>query len=129
MLGNGGYGVAPPSINPQKGSYRFLKGHPGLITELPTIAPGALPAPDKAGAAAGNAEIGECGRLAPRRADAAIFLPAIGFGDPHHVVRVEGNAVHQQWPGRQDSGIVVAATLLSTLAVVLGGSELRQAEG
>ena len=61
VLGNGGYGVAPPSVNPQKGSYRFLKGHPGLITELPPIAPGALPVTGAAGAAAGNAEIGECG--------------------------------------------------------------------
>ena len=30
-------------------------------------------------------------------------------GDPHHVVRVEADAVHQQRPGRQDSGIVEPA--------------------
>ena len=61
VLGNGGYGVAPPSINPQKGSYRFLEGHTRLITELPPIAPGALPLTSAAGAATDDEEIGEHG--------------------------------------------------------------------
>ncbi len=44
VLGRGGYGLAPPSINPQKGAYAFLEGHPGLIERLPKIRPGALSA-------------------------------------------------------------------------------------
>jgi hypothetical protein len=44
VLGKGGYGLAPPSTNPQKGAYAFLEGDPGLIERLPKIRPGALPA-------------------------------------------------------------------------------------
>lgn len=44
VLGHGGYGVAPPSINPLKGLYIFIEGHPGLIAQLPPILAGAVPA-------------------------------------------------------------------------------------
>jgi hypothetical protein len=43
VLGKGGYGIAPPSVAPQRGAYAFLEGSPDLIGKLPTIRPDALP--------------------------------------------------------------------------------------
>lgn len=43
ILGKGGYGIAPPSVAPQRGEYAFLEGNPHLIGKLPTIRPDALP--------------------------------------------------------------------------------------
>lgn len=38
ILGRGGHGLAPPSVNPQKGAYRFLEGSPADISRLPRMA-------------------------------------------------------------------------------------------
>lgn len=45
ILGRGGFGVAPPSVNVEKGPYRFIEGGLDDIPTLPTIRPGALAQP------------------------------------------------------------------------------------
>ena len=42
LLGEGGYCVAPPSIRPGGGAYRFIKGGISDLATLPTIRQGAL---------------------------------------------------------------------------------------
>lgn len=44
VLGRGGYGVAPPSINPQKGRYEFIQGGLPDLERLPRIRARSLPA-------------------------------------------------------------------------------------
>ena len=43
LLGKGGFGVAPPSVNSGVGVYRFLEGGLDDVDRLPLIRPGALP--------------------------------------------------------------------------------------
>ena len=43
LLGKGGFGVAPPSVNSGVGVYRFLEGGLDDVDLLPLINPGALP--------------------------------------------------------------------------------------
>lgn len=43
LLGVGGFGVAPPSVNPLKGVYSFAEGSLEDFAHLPTIPPEALP--------------------------------------------------------------------------------------
>lgn len=45
ILGLGGYGVAPPSLRPGGGAYRFLEGGLADLDRLPRIKAGALPTP------------------------------------------------------------------------------------
>ena len=43
LLGRGGLGIAPPSIHPTKGPYRFRRGGLADFERLPTILSGSLP--------------------------------------------------------------------------------------
>lgn len=43
ILGNGGFAVAPPSINPSRGRYRFIEGAVNDLCDLPPLKAGSLP--------------------------------------------------------------------------------------
>ena len=78
ILGRGGYGIAPPSINPRKGLYRFLEGGLADLDRLPCIMPGSLPAFVYRGGATtkGPAPLSSSGHVHENHRDALLFPEA-----------------------------------------------------
>lgn len=58
VLGKGGYGVAPPSVCPGKGKYRFIEGSLEDTDDLPVILISSLPVEAQPVSPSGRVEIG-----------------------------------------------------------------------